>query len=258
MNFRFLFAIVIVFTLLGGCASNSAQQQAEANQQQNVSDPRDPIEGFNRTIWDFNYDVLDAYLLRPAAVAYSEYVPGFARTGLKNMANNLEEPANVVNNLLQGKVGDSMVSVGRFLVNSTLGLLGSLDVATEMGMQVKKEEFGQTLGVWGAETGPYLMLPALGPSDVRSGAGDLVDSAYFPLADLNFYFSALRMAVNALEGRAALISQEQQLNNSADPYAFVKNAYFQNLQFKVQDGEIEMSEEDEQADDELDAFLEDF
>ena len=246
-----VWAVLLSVLILGGCASRQAvDQQAEHS-----GDPRDPIENVNRAMWDFNYDVLDEYILRPATVVYVDYMPGFARTGLLNMATNLEEPSNSVNNLLQGKVDGSLVSLGRFVINSTIGLLGAIDVATEMGLEVQEEEFGEVLGVYGVGTGAYLMVPAMGPNDLRSGVGQVVDSAYFPLADLNFYTSFLRAGIKALEGRAALIEQEKVLEQSLDPYAFVKNAYFQNLEFKVTDGkgkDDELSEEDEDIDDLLD------
>lgn len=260
MNYRPLIIVLLSLLMLGGCASrDAAEQQANATNSADYADPRDPFESVNRSIWDFNYDVLDEYLLRPLTVAYVDYMPGFARTGLRNMALNLEEPANTVNNLLQGKVGGSFTSLGRFLINSTVGLLGAIDVATAIGLDRQEEEFGETLGVWGANTGPYLMLPAMGPTDVRSGVGDVVDSSYFPLADLNIYFSILRVGINALENRALLIEQENLLESSLDPYTFVKDAYFQNVDFQMYDGNVpEREEMDDGFDDEdIDALLDD-
>lgn len=248
---RQVWAVLLSVLILGGCAS----RQAVDEQAQDSGDPRDPIENVNRAVWDFNYEVLDEYILRPVTVAYVDYMPGFARTGLLNMATNLEEPSNTINNLLQGKVDGSLISLGRFVVNSTIGLLGTIDVASEIGLMAQEEEFGEVLGVYGVDTGAYLMIPAMGPNDIRSGVGNLVDSAYFPLADLNFYTSFLRAGIKALEARADLMSQEQVLEQSLDPYAFVKNAYFQNLEFKVTDGkgkDDELSEEDEDIDDLLD------
>ncbi|MGO4891652.1 MlaA family lipoprotein [Flavobacterium sp. W21_SRS_FM6] len=245
----------LLLLALGGCASNP-RTKADAEQVQHYTDPKDPFESVNRSMWDFNYDVLDAYILRPTAVVYADYMPQFARTGLLNMALNLEEPSNSVNNVLQGKMGDGFISLGRFLLNSTVGLLGTIDVATKIGLERKDEEFGEVLGKWGVATGPYLMIPALGPNDPRSGVGDYVDSAYGPLDSLNIYFSVLRFGIKALEARAALIQQEQQLDNSADPYGFVKNAYFQNLEFKVKDGQVEKTAEEEALDDDIDAYLE--
>lgn len=239
--------------LLGGCAS----QQNTAEKTQQYADPKDPLESFNRIMWDFNYEVLDEYVLRPTAVAYADYMPQAARTGLLNMAENLEEPSNSLNNLLQWKLDGTFISLGRFLLNSSLGLLGMIDVASEIGLEPQEEEFGEVLGKWGLDTGLYLMIPARGPSDVRSTIGDMVDTSYSPLDGLNSYFSLLRMGIKALEGRASVIQQEQQLSSSSDPYAFVKSAYFQNLEFKVNDGLIEKSEEEAALEDDIDAFLDD-
>jgi phospholipid-binding lipoprotein MlaA len=237
--------------LLGGCAS----QPGAIEQSQQYTDPKDPLESLNRTMWDFNYEILDEYLLRPTAVAYADYMPQIARTGLLNMAENLEEPSNSLNNLLQWKLDGTFISLGRFLLNSTVGLLGLFDVASEIGLEPKEEEFGEVLGKWGLNTGPYLMIPARGPSDVRSTVGDFVDTSYSPLDGLNFYFSFLRVGIKALESRASVIQQEQQLTSSSDPYAFVKSAYFQNLEFKVKDGKVEKTEEEAALEDDIDAFL---
>ena len=249
-------SVLILLTgllLLGGCAS----QQNTAEKTQQYADPKDPLESFNRIMWDFNYEVLDEYVLRPTAVAYVDYMPQIARSGLLNMAENLEEPSNSLNNLLQWKLDGTFISLGRFLLNSSLGLLGMIDVASEIGLEPQEEEFGEVLGKWGLDTGPYLMIPARGPSDVRSSIGDVVDTSYSPLDGLNFYFSFLRVGIKALEGRASVIQQEQQLSSSSDPYAFVKSAYFQNLEFKVNDGMIEKSEEEAELEDDIDAFLDD-
>jgi phospholipid-binding lipoprotein MlaA len=237
--------------LLGGCAS----QQNTAEKTQQYADSKDPLESFNRIMWDFNYEILDEYVLRPTAVAYVDYMPQIARTGLLNMAENLEEPSNSLNNLLQWKLDGTFISLGRFLLNSSLGLLGVIDVASEIGLETQEEEFGEVLGKWGVGTGPYLMIPALGPSDVRSSVGDFVDTSYSPMDGLNLYLGFLRVGIKALEGRASVIQQEQQLSSSTDPYAFVKSAYFQNLKFKVLDGKIVKSEEEAALEDDIDAFL---
>lgn len=248
-----LLAVLFGLLILGGCASNKNVEEQAAQH----NDPRDPLESINRSMWYFNYDILDKHVLRPVTVAYVDYMPQFARTGLLNMALNLEEPANTVNNLLQGKLDGTFISLGRFVINSTLGLLGSIDVASELGLQRKGEEFGEVLGKWGAGTGPYLMIPAMGPNDIRSGVGDYVDSSYFPLDSLNIYFTVLRGGIKALEARATLIQQEQLLNDSPDPYSFVKGAYFQHLEFKVQDGQVEQTEEEVELDEDIDAYLDD-
>jgi phospholipid-binding lipoprotein MlaA len=253
MNKAGVLVLATGLLLLGGCAS----QHTSTEQSQQYADPKDPLESLNRTMWDFNYEVLDEYILRPTAVAYVDYVPQIARIGLLNLAENLEEPSNSVNNLLQWKLDGTFISLGRFLLNSTVGIFGLIDVASEIGLEAEEEAFGEVLGKWGVDTGPYLMIPARGPSDVRSSVGDLVDSSYLPLDGLNFYFSFLRVGIKALEGRASLLQQEQQLDSSSDPYAFVKSAYFQNLEFKVKDGKIEKSEEEAALEDDIDAFLDD-
>ncbi len=248
-----LLPLLLVCTLvLSGCSSTQ-----QVDDQVSASN-NDPLESINRSIWSFNWDFLDKNVVRPVTVAYVDYMPGFARSGLRNAADNLEEPGNTVNNLLQGKVTDSVTSGLRFVVNSTVGLFGTIDVADYLGLEVKKEEFGQTLGVWGFDTGPYLMAPALGPTDVRNATGDIVDSSYFPLADLNLYFAVLRGAVSALEARAQLMEQEQLLYDAVDSYALVRSIYFQSVEHEVKDGKVEPSEQELAEDEELEALLEDF
>ena len=262
--------LLIVISLLGGCASNNAQQQASqnvasqeltANEQAAVdtSDPRDPLESVNRVVWDFNWEVLDAYILRPVTVAYVSVMPQFARTGLLNAAQNLEEPANLTNNLLQGKVDDGLDSLARFLINSTVGLLGTIDVASKIGLDRKEEQFGETLGVWGVETGPFLMLPFLGPSDPRSFTGDYVDGFAFPMTLIDGGLNFARLGISLLETRAQLIDQEAQIEQAVDDYAFLKNAYFERLEFRVTDGRSgDKVIEEEQLDDfaDFEAMLE--
>jgi phospholipid-binding lipoprotein MlaA len=267
--------LLIVISLLGGCASNNAQQQASqnvasqnsssqeltANEQVTVdtSDPRDPLESVNRVVWDFNWEVLDAYILRPVTVAYVSVMPQFARTGLLNAAQNLEEPANLTNNLLQGKVDDGLDSLARFLINSTVGLLGTIDVASKIGLDRKEEQFGETLGVWGVETGPFLMLPFLGPSDPRSFTGDYVDGFAFPMTLIDGGLNFARLGISLLETRAQLLDQEAQIEQAVDDYAFLKNAYFERLEFRVTDGRSgDKVIEEEQLDDfaDFEAMLE--
>ena len=255
--------VAVAILMLSGCASNqSADAQATAAKQANLpkevqQEIPDPFEDVNRAIWDFNYDVLDAYILRPVAVGYEAVMPQFARTGLLNAANNLEEPSSAVNNLLQGKGKGAAKSTGRFLINSTVGLLGLIDVASHMGLEVNNEEFGEVLGKWGVNTGPYIMLPAMGPTDTRNFAGDLVDSAYFPLDDLTLWIKALRISIKAVEGRISLMAQEQMLNDSLDPYLFVREAYFQRSQFKLYDGNVPKPQVTEKEEEDFEAFLND-
>ena len=233
---------------LAGCSSTTAQQAAPV-----TNDPKDPLESLNRSVWTFNYDYLDAYVLRPATVGYMTVVPKPARTGLSNMVNNLNEPANFINGLLQGKPTGSAVSAGRFLLNSTVGVAGLFDVATPMGLGVQEEDFGQTLGVWGVGHGPYLMIPARGPSTVRNIAGDVVDNLYFPMSVLNTPQTIGKFVIGALSAREQLMAQEKLLNDSLDPYAFVKDAYFQRQDYQQYDGNPPEQSVDEAA---LEEFLE--
>lgn len=224
--------------LLSACASKPATPDTASSgaTAQHYADERDPLESINRPLWDFNYDILDEYLLRPATVGYMTVVPKPARKALVNAANNLSEPASFLNGALQAKPQSAAISAGRFLVNSTLGLFGLFDVASKIGLMEKEEDFGQTLAVWGIGDGAYLMLPAAGPTTVRDTTGRVVDNLYFPLALLNTPISLTRAAIGALDAREQLMSMENLLEESLDPYAFVKESYFQRQLFKIYDG----------------------
>ncbi|MAI63352.1 MAG: surface lipoprotein [Alteromonas sp.] len=258
--------LILATSFLGGCASNDAHTQAqaelqgaEANAAVDTSDPRDPFESVNRDVWDFNWDVLDAYILRPITVTYVTVMPKPARTGLVNITDNLQEPANFLNNIFQGKIDDGLDSLARFFINTTVGLVGTFDVATKIGIERKREQFGETLAVWGLDTGPFLMLPFLGPSDPRSFTGDYVDGFAFPMSLLEGSVNFARIGISILETRAQLLDQEAQLEQSVDDYAFVKNAYFENLEFRVTDGKSgDKAIDDEQLDDfaDFEAMLE--
>lgn len=267
MKIQHIFGLLICLSL-GACAANSSQEQAANQQLSNNADNSqldtndtsgkankisDPLESVNRVVWDFNYDVLDRFLVKPVTQGYIAITPQPVRTGLLNAANNLEEPANTINNMLQGKPDDSFASLGRFLINSTVGLLGIFDVASSMGLARQEEDFGQVLGVWGVGTGPYLMLPALGPSDVRSFTGDIVDNFYWPSTILEDPIVIGAAVVNLLETRASLLEQEENLNRAIDQYLFVRDVYFQRLAFEVSDGEIK-----QQSDEELEQEADDF
>ena len=215
----------------------------------------DPLEGFNRVMFDFNYHVLDKHIFRPVTLFYVDYVPEPVREGTNNFVRNWDEPSSAINNLLQANWSDSATNVGRFLINSTIGVAGVIDVASYLGMQRKLDSFGEVLGSHGVDNGPYVMLPVQGPSSVREEAGDYVDDLYWPLATLTFWPKVIQWALKGLNGRAALLEQDQLLDNSLDPYLFVKEAYFQNRAFKVHDGKLPekvQPENEEYLDDYLD------
>lgn len=240
--------VIMIFTLLfSACSSTPSSEQS-------TSDPKDPLEAINRPLWTFTWDYADKYVLNPVASGYVKYMPTFLRTGIYNVALNLNEPSTIINNLLQAKFTDAGKSTGRFLLNSTIGLFGFFDPADDFGWKRHEEEFGEVLGSYGVGDGAYLMRPALGPSSVREEVGDFVDSYYWPIAVIDFWPNLLRLTVLGLENRVSVADQEAILNESIDPYEFVKNAYFQNMQFKVHDGNppIEVNEEEEE---DIDAYL---
>lgn len=250
-------SVLLLVILSSGCATNNAAQHdegidaADSNLEQTpVTSPEpnkisDPFEGFNRLMWDFNYEVLDRFILKPFTKGYIAIMPQAVRTGLVNAANNIEEPANMMNNLFQGKGEASLTSAARFTVNTTVGLLGVFDVAETMGLEREREDFGEVLGVWGVGTGPYLMIPVLGPSDFRSLAGDVVDNYYWPSTVINDPYLIAASVVSVVEARASLLDQEENLKRSLDQYLFVRDAYFQRLAFEVSDGAIEQKSEEE-------------
>lgn len=202
------------------------------------ADRSDPLEGFNRAMWDFNSNYLDKYIARPTAIFYRDYIPVPAQNSIYNFATNFEEPSTMVNNALQGNVEDSGNAFARFLVNSTVGLFGLFDVAGEIGLEKKQDEFGEVLAVNGVGSGPYLMLPGAGPTTLRNEIGDQVDNLYFPLVDLSIWQSFGVGALKGIHTRAQLLEQEGLLNSSLDQYEFVKEAYFQSRVFDIYDGEV--------------------
>lgn len=252
------FSLLILFFLCSGCSTTPSQvEQKETAVEDQLSDPRDPFEVINRPFWTFTWDYLDKYLTKPATDVYTTYTPPFLRSGLYNMALNLNEPASIINNVLQLKFTNAAKSTGRFVLNSTIGLLGFYDPASDFDWSGEQEEFGEVLGSYGVPDGPYLVIPALGPSSVREEVGDYVDSLYWPMAVINFWPNIARLSILALEARAAISDQEQLIVESEDPYEVVKIAYFQIMNYRLYDGNppIILNEEEEA---EIDALLDDF
>jgi len=241
---------IFSFFILSGCSSTQAIDES-------LSDPRDPIEVINRPFWTFTWDYADKYVAKPASELYTTYTPPFLRTGLYNMALNLNEPSSIINSLLQLKLTDAAKSTGRFVLNSTIGLLGFYDPARDFGWSGEQEEFGEVLGTYGVGDGPYIVIPGLGPSSVREEVGDYVDGLYWPLVVIDFWPNLVRLGILGLEKRASIRDQEQLLLESTDPYEFIKNAYFQNMNYRLYDGNPPVViDEDEEA--EIDALLEEF
>ena len=197
----------------------------------------DPFEPFNRAVWAFN-EALDDAVLKPLTTFYDRYTPEVIRLIVGNVLSNLLDPYIAVNNLLQGKPSAAASDVGRFLLNSTFGFFGFGDPASDMGLRKNREDFGQTLGVWGVPTGPYLVLPLFGPSNVRDGIGLAVDMA--ASLDNRFASTELRASLagfGVLEARARLLPAERLLADAFDRYLLVRDGYLQRRRNLVYDGD---------------------
>ncbi|WP_191490142.1 VacJ family lipoprotein [Pseudomonas sp. FEN] len=192
----------------------------------------DPWEGVNRPIFSFN-DNLDTYALKPLAQGYQFVTPNIIQHGVHNFFNNLGEVKNLANDLLQVKLHGAGVDTSRFLFNSTLGLLGLVDVATPMGLQRNDEDFGQTLGHWGVASGPYLVLPLLGPSTLRDAPATLPDIYLSPVRYIDDVPVRNSLyGIGMIDARAQYLSSEKFV--SGDKYSFIRSAYLQTRKFKLE------------------------
>ena len=220
--------LVLAAIVLSGCATVPADSG---------SDPRDPIESFNRQVFEFN-DVVDRALLKPIAEAY-EYLPEPVRDCLGNAFSNFREPSNAFNNLLQGKPVDALSDTCRFVVNSTIGLLGCFDVGRQKKKKKHNEDFGQTLGRWGAGPGPYIVLPIFGASTVRDAIGALLVEAYL---DPNFWIQDVAarnwiFGVRLVDQRAQLLQADDLISGAAlDKYRFIRDGFLQRRRNLIYDG----------------------
>ncbi len=212
----------------------------------------DPFEDLNRDIFIFN-EKLDEKLLKPAALKYRKVTPQFARTGVTNFFNNLEEIDTTINQVLQGEIKYAFNDAGRFVINSTIGLFGLIDVASKMGLEKHEEDFGQTLGVWGFDSGPYIMIPFLGPSNPRDLLSRPISSflsGTFAMEDNDVKITLV--GIDALETRERLLDAETLI--IGDKYIFVKDAYIQSREYEINNGS---TEDDEFLDDMEDIFGDD-
>ncbi len=207
----------------------------------------DPFEDLNRDIFIFN-EKLDEKLLKPAALTYRKVTPQFARTGVTNFFNNLEEIDTTINQVLQGEIKYAFNDAGRFVINSTIGLFGLIDVASKMGLEKHEEDFGQTLGVWGFDSGPYIMIPFLGPSNPRDLLSRPISSflsGTFAMEDNDVKITLV--GIDALETRERLLDAETLI--IGDKYIFVKDAYIQSREYEINNGSTEDDEFLEDMDD---------
>lgn len=204
-----------------------------------TGDPRDPWENYNRAMYGFNKG-FDSIFLRPAAEAYNTIAPEAVNQGITNFFSNIGDIRNCFNNFLQGKPSEAANSLARLAINSTVGLLGFIDAATEIGIKKSEEDFGQTLGAGGVEPGPYFVLPLLGPSTVRDTIATPFDFALNPFtwAD-DSEFRAAVMGVQVTDYRADLLDTEEAVEGiTEDEYTLVRNAYLDQRQFEVSDGAV--------------------
>jgi len=200
--------------------------------------PQDPWESWNRGVYKVN-DKLDRAIAKPVARTYLRVVPQPIRTGVSNFFENLRTPTVMINDALQGKPLAALNDLGRFALNSTLGLAGILDPATSAGLDRNNEDFGQTLGVWGVHPGPFLELPFLGPSDLRDGPARVVDTYTNPHQYIrNTPIKWGLYGLDLVDIRTSLLSLDETLKNVYDPYAFVRDAYLQRRAYLVSDGKV--------------------
>lgn len=225
----------LLFLVLGGCASTGFAENGNP----------DPLEPFNRSMFEFN-EFVDTYVARPLARGYQKITPEPVDRGITNFFSNLDEVPTAFNNLLQFKVKEAFSDIGRLVVNTTVGILGFRDVATGMGLEKHEEDFGQTLGKWGIGTGPYLVLPIIGPRNIRDTVGFGVDwvsnPIYYRIGDNKVGWAM--WILRYVDRRSDLLRSQQVLESAAiDPYIFTRDSYLQRRRYLVYDGNPPMDED---------------
>lgn len=210
-------------SLLVGCASSG--------------NPKDPIEGFNRAVFAFN-DGLDRAVIKPVAQGYETAVPQTARNGVANFFGNIADVFIGVNNVLQGKMPEAINDFGRVMVNTTLGILGFMDVASDLGVEKHEEDFGQTFGRWGVGSGAYVVLPVFGPRTVRDTVGLAVDMSVDPVGNVSDVPARnLLIATRLISDRAALLPADKVIEEAAlDKYSYIRDGYLQRRRSQIYDG----------------------
>ncbi len=219
--------VLLTAALLSACATVPGAGQ----------DPRDPFENYNRAMYDFNMG-LDRKVIRPVAEGYVDIVPSPVRTAIGNFFSNIGDVWTAVNNYLQVKPREGTQDVARVVLNSTFGVLGLIDVATPMGLPKHEEDFGQTLGKWGVQSGPFLVLPLFGASTVRDGLARPVDFLADPVSQVSDAGTRnVARGVRLVDNRADLLGASSLMEDAAlDPYQFLRDAYLQRRESRVRDG----------------------
>jgi len=224
---------ILISMSVYGTESDNVNTSSEDFETSNYEDEiYDPIEKVNRAIFSFN-NITDIIILEPVAKGYKN-LPSPIQSGISNFIDNLKMPLVIVNQLLQGQGKNAAESTGRFIVNSTAGLLGIIDVADNIGLEKKQEDFGQTLATWGVGDGFYVVLPIFGPSNLRDSAGMILTYVTDPInayaiSEDEAWILPVRTATNAIDQRSRIIDEVNALrDNSLDYYAAVRSSYYQN------------------------------
>ena len=234
-----LIVVILLGFLLSGCAGT---------QSRNTDPENDPWEGFNRKVFAFN-EGLDK-VARPIAVGYDWIMPDPFQRGVGNFFRNLDSPVTYISQVLQGKFGESVTTIGRFLVNSTVGVLGFFDVATKWGMPFYNEDLGQTFATWGYQDSRYLVLPIFGPSTFRDGVGRLSDSYIHPVGRAIHGNNEWGLwIVRGIDLRARYLDQDAELQEAYDPYVLLRDIWLQNREFQIYDGDPPVLDYDMYLDD---------
>ncbi len=202
----------------------------------------DPFEETNRSIYEFN-ESLDSNVLEPVSRAYKNNIPETAQKGIGNFLGNLADVSTLANQILQFKPIDSAETLARILVNTTIGLGGLFDVASDMGLITEDEDFGQTMAVWGVEQGPYVVLPLLGPSTVRDGIGAYVDLTS-PANMVGEIDEVGVSVINVVDKRVDLLPITDILDQSDDPYITMRSSYLQKRNNDIYDGNVPVTDDD--------------
>ena len=218
-------ALLLAALFLVGCSTLDEQ----------TGERKDPLESVNRPVFDFNYKVVDRYALKPVAEGWRDYVPTPVRKGVVNVANNLDEPASFANRLVQGEFKQALIHFNRFWINTVFGLGGLIDVASYSEPLRLQEEsrFGDTLGSYGVGTGTYVQIPFYGPATPRQDLGNLVDYTYPMLSIIAMPWSAVKWGVQGIDKRASLLDKDALLEQAQDPYVTFREAYLQNLEYRI-------------------------
>ena len=231
LGLRFLKSVMLLSVLtMTACASIQQTERVATI---------DPFERVNRAVFSFN-ETADQYVIKPIAEGYKFVLPEFVRTGVTNFFSNINDVLTGANNLLQGKPANAVSDIGRFFINSTIGILGLFDVASDMGLDKNREDFGQTLGVWGFSDGPYVVLPLFGASNVRDTVGLVVDVKADFITNTNQLSADEKIAIDSLRiinRRANLLDAGQLIEDAAfDKYSFLRDSYLQRRRNQIYDG----------------------